>query len=44
MLRGAAVSQGLPGEQPGMGALERIDESVQAVEELLAAPVPVPSI
>jgi methanogenic corrinoid protein MtbC1 len=44
MLRGAAVSQGLPGEQPGMRVLERIDESVQAVEELLAAPVPVPSM
>jgi methanogenic corrinoid protein MtbC1 len=44
MLRGAAVSQGLPGENPGMRVLERIDESVQAVEELLAAPVPVPSM
>jgi methanogenic corrinoid protein MtbC1 len=44
MLRGAAVSQGLPGEEPGMRVLERIDESVQAVEELLAAPVPVPSL
>jgi methanogenic corrinoid protein MtbC1 len=40
MLRGAAVGQGLPGEQPGMRVLVRIDESVQAVEELLAAPVP----
>jgi methanogenic corrinoid protein MtbC1 len=44
MLRGAAVSQGLPGEHPGMRVLERIDESVQAVEELLAAPVPVPAM
>jgi methanogenic corrinoid protein MtbC1 len=44
MLRGAAVSQGLPDEQSGMRVLERIDESVQVVEELLAAPVPVPSM
>ena len=38
----AAVSEGLPGENAGMKVLERIDESVQAVEGLLAAPVPVP--
>ena len=44
MLRGAAVSEGLPGEQPDMRVLERIDESVAAVEELLARPVPVPSV
>jgi methanogenic corrinoid protein MtbC1 len=44
MLRGAAVSQGLPGEHPEMRVLERIDESVAAVEELLARPVPVPSV
>jgi methanogenic corrinoid protein MtbC1 len=44
MLRGAAVGRGLPGEQPGTRVLERIDESVQAVEELLAAPAPVPSM
>jgi len=44
MLRGAAVGGGLPGEEPGMRVLERIDESVQAVEELLAAPVSVPSM
>jgi methanogenic corrinoid protein MtbC1 len=44
MLRGAAVSEGLPGENAGMKVLERIDESVQAVEGLLAAPVPVPSM
>jgi hypothetical protein len=43
MLRGAAVSEGLPGESSDMRVLERIDESVAAVEELLAAPVPVPS-
>jgi methanogenic corrinoid protein MtbC1 len=44
MLRGAAVGRGLPGEEPGMRVLDRIDESVQAVEELLAAPVSVPSM
>ncbi len=44
MLRGAAVSDGLPGEHPDMRVLERIDESVAAVEELLARPVPVPSL
>jgi methanogenic corrinoid protein MtbC1 len=44
MLRGAAVSDGLPGEHAGIKVLERIDESVQAVEGLLAAPVPVPSM
>ncbi len=43
MLRGAAVSDGLPGEQSDMTVLERIDESVAAVEELLGAPVAVPS-
>ena len=42
MLRGAAVSDGLPGEHPDMRVLERIDESVAAVEELLARPVPAP--
>jgi len=44
MLRGAAVGRGLPGEEPGMRVLERIDESVQAVEELLALPASVPSM
>jgi HD-GYP domain-containing protein (c-di-GMP phosphodiesterase class II)/methanogenic corrinoid protein MtbC1 len=44
MLRGAAVSEGLPGEQSDMRVLERIDESVAAVEELLARAVPVPSV
>jgi len=44
MLRGAAVSEGLPGEQSDMRVLERIDESVAAVEDLLARPVPVPSL
>ena len=44
MLRGAAVSRSLPREQTGMRVLERIDESVQAVEELLSAPLPVPSM
>ncbi len=42
MLRGAAVSDGLPGEHPDMRVLERIDESVAAVEELLSRPVPAP--
>jgi methanogenic corrinoid protein MtbC1 len=44
MLRGAAVGRSLPREQTGMRVLERIDESVQAVEELLSAPLPVPSM
>jgi len=44
MLRGAAVSDGLPGEHPDMRVLERIDESVAAVEELLAGRVPVGSV
>jgi methanogenic corrinoid protein MtbC1 len=44
MLRGAAVSHGLPGERPDMRVLERIDESVTAVEELLSRSVPVPSL
>ncbi len=43
MLRGAAVSEGLPGEPGDMRVLERIDESVAAVEQLLASPVAVPS-
>jgi methanogenic corrinoid protein MtbC1 len=44
MLRDVAAGQGLPGKQPGTRVLERIDESVQAAEELLAAPAPVPSM
>ena len=44
MLRGAAVSRSMPREHSGMPVLERIDESVQAVEELLSAPQPVPSM
>ena len=44
MLRGAAVSRSLPSEHSGMRVLERIDESVQAVEELLSVPLPVPSM
>jgi methanogenic corrinoid protein MtbC1 len=44
MLRGAALARGLRGEQAGTRVLERIDESVKAAEEMLAAPVPVPSM
>jgi methanogenic corrinoid protein MtbC1 len=44
MLRGVAGGQGLQGKQLGTRVLERIDESVQAAEELLAAPVPLPSM
>jgi methanogenic corrinoid protein MtbC1 len=44
MLRGAAVSHGLAADARGMRVLERIDESVKAVEEMLAAPVAVPSL
>ncbi len=36
VLGGPAVGGSLPGEHEGMRVLERIDESVQAVEELLA--------
>ncbi len=43
ILRGAA-GQDLSGQQNGMKVLDRIDESVKAVEELLAAPVSVPSM
>ncbi len=43
MLRGAAVSDGLPGDA-GMRVLDHIDESVPAVEELLAARVAVASL
>jgi cobalamin-dependent methionine synthase I len=44
MLRGAALGRGLLDGQPGTRVLERIDESVKAAEEMLAAPVPVPSM
>jgi methanogenic corrinoid protein MtbC1 len=44
VLRGAAAGQALPADQRGTRVLERIDESVKTVEELLAAPVPVPSM
>jgi HD-GYP domain-containing protein (c-di-GMP phosphodiesterase class II)/methylmalonyl-CoA mutase cobalamin-binding subunit len=37
MLGGAAVGGGLPRDRDGMKVLERIDESVQAVEALLGA-------
>jgi methanogenic corrinoid protein MtbC1 len=36
VLSGPAVGGNLPGEREGMRVLERIDESVEAVEELLA--------
>ena len=38
VLGGRAVGGELPRERDGMRVLERIDESVEAVEELLAAP------
>ena len=44
MLRGTELDRGLPVDPAGTMVLERIDESVQAVQELLAAPVPVPSV
>jgi methanogenic corrinoid protein MtbC1 len=44
MLRGASVSQALLDEHPELRVLERIDESVQAVEELLAGRVAVASM
>ena len=37
VLGGPAVGGSLPRERDGMRVLERIDESVQAVEELLAS-------
>jgi methanogenic corrinoid protein MtbC1 len=37
VLGGAAVGGGLPKEREGMRVLERIDESVRAVEDLLSA-------
>jgi methanogenic corrinoid protein MtbC1 len=40
LLSGTAVGGGLPRERRGMRVLERIDESVATVEELLAAPTP----
>jgi HD-GYP domain-containing protein (c-di-GMP phosphodiesterase class II)/methylmalonyl-CoA mutase cobalamin-binding subunit len=40
VLGGAAVGGGLPRDQSGMKVLERIDESVEAVEGLLAASAP----
>ncbi len=45
MLGGAAVRRQPAGASTaGMRVLERIDESVHVVEELLAGPVPVPSV
>jgi methanogenic corrinoid protein MtbC1 len=44
VLGGAAVGVGLPRERVGMRMLERIDESVETVEGLLAARTSVPSI
>lgn len=43
VLSGAAVAD-LPSKSAGMRALERIDESVETVEALLAARAPVPSL
>ncbi|HYM53733.1 MAG TPA: cobalamin-dependent protein, partial [Solirubrobacteraceae bacterium] len=40
VLGGAAVGGGLPRERRGVKVLERIDESVEAVEELLCAAAP----
>jgi methanogenic corrinoid protein MtbC1 len=39
VLGGAAVGGGLPYQRRGMTVLERIDESVEAVKDLLAVPV-----
>ncbi len=44
MLRGGALGKALAGDQSTIRVLERIDESVKAVEDLLAVPVPVPSL
>jgi HD-GYP domain-containing protein (c-di-GMP phosphodiesterase class II) len=43
VLGGAAVGGGLPRERAGMTVLERIDESVEAVEGLLASSAPAPA-
>ncbi len=42
MLGGPAVGGNLPRERSGMRVLERIDESVEAVEDLLASTAPSP--
>jgi len=44
ILRGGALGKALAGDQSTIRVLERIDESVKAVEDLLAVPVPVPSL
>ncbi len=44
ILRGAALRQDFSGDPRAIRVLERIDESVKAVEELLAGAVPVPSM
>jgi methanogenic corrinoid protein MtbC1 len=44
ILRGGALGKALAGDQSTIRMLERIDESVKAVEDLLAVPVPVPSL
>jgi HD-GYP domain-containing protein (c-di-GMP phosphodiesterase class II)/methylmalonyl-CoA mutase cobalamin-binding subunit len=44
VLGGAAVGGSLPRERGGMRVLERIDESVEAVEDLLAASAPTASV
>ncbi len=44
ILRGSAVGQDYRGDQRGIRVIDRIDESVKVVEELLAEPVPVPSM
>jgi HD-GYP domain-containing protein (c-di-GMP phosphodiesterase class II) len=43
MLGGAAVGGSLPRERDGMAVLERIDESVEAVEDLLGASTATPA-
>jgi HD-GYP domain-containing protein (c-di-GMP phosphodiesterase class II)/methylmalonyl-CoA mutase cobalamin-binding subunit len=44
VLGGPAVGGSLPRERQGMRVLERIDESVEAVEDLLAAAAPTASV
>ncbi len=44
VLGGPAVGGSLPGERTDMRVLERIDESVEAVEALLASPAPTASV
>jgi HD-GYP domain-containing protein (c-di-GMP phosphodiesterase class II)/methylmalonyl-CoA mutase cobalamin-binding subunit len=43
VLGGAAVGGGLPRDRGGMKVLERIDESVEAVEDLLRTPAATPA-